>query len=184
MFSCSLLSCYKLVGIYHKYSACNYEQNFGLLRAKALDWLHSYLCDRTQYVKIGQHQSDTTRLNVGVPQGSVLGPLLFAVYCSPVADVIAQHGIKYHQYADDTPLQLSMHTDNTGDGLALLAACTADVRLWYLQNGLQLNLEKSEVLGIGTSSQLQVATSNLSSVSVAGVDLPVAEKYLHLLRYR
>jgi len=69
-----------------------------------------------------------------------------------------------------------MHTDNTGGGLALLAACTVDVRLWYLQNGLQHNPEKSEVLVIGTSSQLQVATSNLSSVSVAGVDLPVAEK--------
>jgi len=61
----------------------------------ALDWLRSYLCDRSQYVKIGQHLSDTLRLNVGVPQGSVLGPLLFAVYCSPVADVIARQRLDY-----------------------------------------------------------------------------------------
>ena len=142
----------------------------------ALNWLRSYLCDRAQYVKIGQHQSDTVWLGVGVPQGSVFGPLLFAVYCSPVADVITQHGIKFHQYANDTQLQFSMHADNTADGLAVLAACTADVRHWYLQNGLQLNPEKSEALVIGTSSQLQVATSNMSSVSVAGVDLPVADK--------
>ena len=46
-----------------------------------LDWLRSYLADRAQFVKMGQHQSDTVALDVGVPQGSVLGPLLFAVYC-------------------------------------------------------------------------------------------------------
>ena len=46
---------------------------------------------------------------------------------------------KYHQYADDTQLRLSMHADNTAEGLAVLAACTTDVRQWYMQNGLQLN---------------------------------------------
>ena len=105
------------------------QSQFGVTDT-ALDWLHSYLCDRTGYVKIGQRQSDTVQLDVGVPQGSVLGPLLFAV-----ADVITQHGVKFHQYVDDTQLQLAMHADNTADGLAVLAACTADVRQWYLQNG-------------------------------------------------
>jgi len=55
----------------------------------ALSWIQSYLQDRTQFVKLGQHRSSETTLEVGVPQGSVLGPLLFAVYCSPVADVFA-----------------------------------------------------------------------------------------------
>jgi len=62
-----------------------------------LDWLRSYLSGREQFVKIGQHQSDAVPLDVGVPQGSVLAPLLFAVYCSPVADVISEHGVSYHQ---------------------------------------------------------------------------------------
>jgi len=106
----------------------------------------------------------------------VLGPVLFAVYCSPVADVISEHGVSYHQYADDTQLRLSLSADNTAEGLAVLATCTADVRQWYLRNGLQLNPDKSEALVIRTTNQLQVATASLSSVTVAGVDLPVADK--------
>ena len=68
--------------------------------------------------------TDAVPLDVGVLQGSVLGPLLFAVYCSLVVDVISEHGVSYHQYADDTELQLSLRADNT----AVLATCTADVR--------------------------------------------------------
>jgi len=59
-----------------------------------LSWLSAYLDGRTQFVKLGQHQSPVIGLDVGVPQGSV--------YCRPVADVIASHGVQYHQYADDT----------------------------------------------------------------------------------
>ena len=94
-----------------------------------LPWLQSYLDGRTQYVKIGQHQSTAIQLKVGVPQGSVLGPILFAVYASPVADVIANHGVQYHQYADDTQLRLAMRADNTmsSAGLSVLAAYTSCV---------------------------------------------------------
>ena len=91
-----------------------------------LDWLQSYLEGRSQFVKIGQHQSPTIGVDVGVPQGSVLGPLLFAVYCSPVADVIAHHGVQYHHYA--AQLHLARRADNTTAGLSVLAECTTDVR--------------------------------------------------------
>ena len=68
-----------------------------------------------------------------------------------------------------------MHADDT-DGLSVLAACTSDVKQWYMQNGLQLNPDKSEALIIGTANQLRTVTPAVSSVSVAGVDLPVADE--------
>jgi len=76
-----------------------------------------------------------------------------------VTDVIASHGVQYHQYADDTQLRLAIHADNTFDGLSVLAACTVDVKQWYMQNGLQLNPDKSEALIVGTANQLHVVTS-------------------------
>ena len=92
------------------------------------------------------------------------GRLLFVVYCIPVADVIVSHGVQHHQYADDTQLRLATHADNTSDRLAVLAQRTADVRQWYLQNGLQLNPDKLEALIIGTANQLHAVSSAISSV--------------------
>jgi len=113
------------------------QTKFGV-EGMPLTWLQSYLDDRTQYVKIGQHQSTAIQLEVGVPQGSVLGPILFAIYASPVADVIASHGVQYHQYADDTQLHLRCaptthppdcpflpHVLPTSDGGTCKTACSS-----------------------------------------------------------
>lgn len=149
------------------------QTEFGVT-GTVLSWIKSYLTDRKQFIKLGQHKSPETKLEVGVPQGSVLGPLLFAVYGSPVADVIASHGVRHHQYADDTQLHLAMRANNTASGLSALDACTSDVKLWFMQNGLQLNPDKSEALIMGTANQLRAASS-VTSLKVAGVDLPVAD---------
>ena len=69
-----------------------------------------------------------------------------------------------------------MRVDNTSAGLSVLAACTSDVRLWYMQNGLQLNLDKSETLIVGTLSQLKQVQPAVPSMTVAGVNLPVSEQ--------
>ena len=72
----------------------------------------------------------SVRYEVNYAGKSVLRPLLFAIYCSPVGDIITDHGVHYHQYADDTQLHLAMSVDNTAAGIAVLAACTADVKQW------------------------------------------------------
>ena len=90
--------------------------------------------------------------------------------------VCYRFSVQFHQYADDTQLRLAVSSDNTSDGLSVLAACTADVGQWYLQNGLQLNPDKSEALIIGTANQLRTANSAITSVCVADVELPVANE--------
>ena len=108
------------------------QSQFGVT-GKPLAWLLSYLKGRTQFVKLGRHQSPVVKLEVDVRLGSVIRPLLFAVYCSPVGDIITDHYIPryhYHQYADDTQLHLAMSVDNTAAGFTVLAACAADVRQW------------------------------------------------------
>ena len=67
-----------------------------------LRWLESYLSGRSQTVVINMASSDARQLVYGVPQGSVLGPLLFALYFAPLADVIHAHGLNGMLYADDT----------------------------------------------------------------------------------
>ena len=78
---------------------------------KSLDLVVSYLKERTQRVVIGDQSSSTTTLTTCVPQGSVLGRLLFPLYVHPIGDIIRAHGLFFHQYADD--VQVQAHFDLT-----------------------------------------------------------------------
>ena len=82
---------------------------------QALDWFPSYLSDRIQYVRILYVSSDVHALPYGVPQDSVLGPLLYSLYASPLGDIARSHGLSYHFCADDTQLYLSFETSSPED---------------------------------------------------------------------
>ena len=68
------------------------------------EWLRSCMSGRTTYVSVVGARSNTTNCTTGVPQGSVLGPLLFSLFTRLVGHLIASYGVSYHQYADDAQL--------------------------------------------------------------------------------
>lgn len=141
----------------------------------ALAWVKSYLCSRTQFVKIGNEQSPTTSVDIGVPQGSVLGPFLFSVYVSPISDIITSFGIQYHQYADDTQLYAAVRSGADNESIRNLEACTCAVRDWFARNGMLLNPDKSEVLLIATPSVAETFAEG-SGVAVAGSNITFSVK--------
>ncbi len=111
----------------------------------ALDWLSSNLSDRSFSVSIGTYMSDSVPLSCGVPQGSVLGPLLFSLYMLPLGKIISSFKIYYHCYADDIKLYIYFSPDRL-DKLSLLQNCLASINKWMSDNFLQLNNDKTEVI--------------------------------------
>ena len=121
-----------------------------------LNWIDSYVSNRQQFVKTGQYLAPTTYCTSGVLQGSVLRPLLFAAYMSPFADVKSTHGMLFHQYADDTQLYVAAKAKvDTADALKTVSSCTYAVQSWFLLNDVLLNPDKSEVVVIGTQTQIK-----------------------------
>ena len=117
----------------------------------ALAWLEPYLSDRSQRVHVTGTTSAPTDLSIGVPQGSVLGPLLFLVYILPLGKIIDRHGISRHGYADDTQLYCPITPKNPEEmkqQLMNMENCLDEVRAWMITNKLKLNDSKTELLVI------------------------------------
>ena len=140
----------------------------------ALEWFRSYLGDRTLRVQIDDSFSASQVILWSVPQGSVLGPLLFLIYLLPLGILIRKHGLELHAYADDTQLYISIKPINqrvVDEGVAKLENCLTDIYTWMSQNKLKLNADKTEVLVMGTPQMR--AKISVPSITVNGVIVPV-----------
>jgi len=93
--------------------------------------------------------SKTMVYEFGVPQGSVMGPLLFSLYMSPIFNIISSFSIGLSQCADDTQLYISLKDERA---ISLLPDCYESVHWWFTLNGLSLNPDKSEPIIIGTGT--------------------------------
>jgi len=123
-------------------------ENFVGINGSALACFKSYLYDRHQFVAVNEEVSYRSQVQCGVPQGSVLGPLLFTLYMLPLGDIIRKHCVSFHCYADDTQLYISLWPGETYQ-FEKLTECIVDIKNWMMNNFLLLNSEKKEVLIIG-----------------------------------
>ena len=80
-------------------------------------------------------------LECGIPQGSVLGPILFSLYEQPIGDIARNHDVQFHHYADDLQLYLPFQLNQVSlaEYIKRIENCIADIKTWMSTNYLQMN---------------------------------------------
>ena len=137
-----------------------------------LQWLSPYLTDRTHYVSLSNHCSAFTPVHSGVPQGSVLGPMLFTMYIKPLSAIIDSHSIIHHSFADDLQQQKSAPPDGISELLHSMQSCMSDVKAWATTNMLKLNDNKTELMLV-TSKRTKHLHNLPTSISTGIAQIPL-----------
>ena len=120
------------------------------IRGNALKWFKSFLTNRSQCVLIGSCLSESVELSCGVPQGSVLGPILFNIYTNSLSNVFNANGFNTLSYADDNSgyqifsLSSSSYTFNEA-----IPNCISQIKTWMNEFFLKINEDKTKIIVFG-----------------------------------
>ena len=131
-----------------------------------LEWMMSYLTDRKQGVWIDHVLSEWLDIDVGVPQGSILGPLLFVIFANDLPFLISS---EVDTYADDSTITAS--SDNMLDLNDEINSSCASVHKWMKENRLCLNVEKTHLMLVGTQRRLQNLNKEDLDITINNVHL-------------
>ena len=135
------------------------DRRFGV-RESAMDWFSSYLSDRTQTFCANGVMSRPIPVTCSVPQGSVLGPVLFISYTDDVASIFDSHQVNHHLYADDKQAYVSVPVNNVSLARQILESCISDITSWCTSRRLQLNAAKTELIWFGSRQMLEKLTDS------------------------
>ena len=119
-----------------------------------------YLSNRKPKIKIGDSFSEAVILPFRVPEGSVLGCLLFTLYTSPLSQVISKFDVTHHLHADDTQIYLAVDSRNFDSTMEELTECLKSVQVWMDSVKLKLNPEKKEFIIIAQKATRESLAPN------------------------
>ena len=125
------------------------------------------------------HCSDFAPVHSGVPQGSVLGPMLFTMYIKPLSAIIDSHSIIHHSIADDLQLQMSVPPDRISELLHSMQSCISDVKAWATANMLKLNESKTELMLV-TSKRSKHLHNLPTSITIGNAQIPFKQSVKNL----
>ena len=171
-----LLVSTKKIGGNHAFDMVNHvillsrlKTRYGI-KGNALHWFASHLKDRRQFIQVENTRSSFVELQWGVPQGSVLGPILSTLYTAPLGDMIRKHGLQFHLYADDCQIYVSCKSGCIEKSAALLKmeACAKEIYGWMACNKLKLNREKTEFLVIHAKRRLRPPICDIKIAGIRG----------------
>ena len=128
-------------------------------------WFESYLNKRSQQIYYNNVLSDNEFIASGVPQDSVLGPILFILYVADVFEIIERFGFKGHAYADDIQVVASCPPVLFDEMTDKFLDCLSCVDIWMAQNGIRLNQCKTQLLPVGTWQQISKIDANSLSIN-------------------
>ncbi|KAL5257842.1 hypothetical protein ACHWQZ_G012699 [Mnemiopsis leidyi] len=140
----------------------------------AINWLSSYLSNRSYKVVVNQKSSGECLLEIGVPQGSILGPLLFILYTKDLESIVTKFGFTIHLYADDTQIYFAFDVHSDSPDMQAIDLCCSEVKKWMATNFLKLNEDKTEFIEIGPY------VSPITSLRIAGTELKPVNKAKNL----
>ena len=162
----------------HSITVHNLHTDFGFTDT-VLQWSSSYLTDRTHYISLPNHCSAFAPVHSGVPQCSVLGPILLTMYFEPLSAIIDSHSIIHHSFADDLQLHMSAPHDEISELLHSMQSCIGDVKAWATANMLNLNDNKTELMLV-TSRRTKHLHNLPTSITISNAQIPFKQSVKNL----